>query len=203
MTKNDVKVFTLPGATGTKGSSRVVIDINDKSGKVKQWSQWSTANGSKTASKPASKPTSTWTPPAKNDDSGENHLVQYNGYDRSCLRQQSVLQPDQGSQARPSPSPVMRQRLRCCRCFFERKRHYPGYRKKVASLLNAAGANVVMTRTTDVDVYAPYDGAVEELQARSNIGNAARLTYSSAFTSIPSIHRLPAVSRLTTTVRPL
>ncbi|MGN0948299.1 MAG: N-acetylmuramoyl-L-alanine amidase, partial [Megasphaera sp.] len=46
--------------------------------------------------------------------------------------------------------------------------------KKVASLLSAAGANVVMTRTTDVDVYAPYDGAVEELQARCNIANAAK-----------------------------
>ena len=46
--------------------------------------------------------------------------------------------------------------------------------KKVASLLSAAGANVIMTRTTDVDVYAPYDGAVEELQARCNIANAAK-----------------------------
>ena len=46
--------------------------------------------------------------------------------------------------------------------------------RSVASLLSAAGANVIMTRTTDVDVYAPYDGAVEELQARCNIANAAK-----------------------------
>ena len=44
VTKNDVKVFTLPGATNSKASSRVVIDINDKSGKLKQWSHWGDTN---------------------------------------------------------------------------------------------------------------------------------------------------------------
>ena len=46
--------------------------------------------------------------------------------------------------------------------------------KKVQKLLEQAGAKVVMTRTTDVDVYAPNDGAVEELQARCDIANNAK-----------------------------
>lgn len=65
VTKNDVKVFTLPGATGSKVSSRVVIDINDKSGKLKQWSHWGDTNiGIKGATKPSQswKPSSTKQP---------------------------------------------------------------------------------------------------------------------------------------------
>lgn len=53
--------------------------------------------------------------------------------------------------------------------------------KKIADLLNDAGAKVIMTRTTDVDVYAPYDAAAEELQARCNIANAAK---ADAFVSV-------------------
>lgn len=44
---------------------------------------------------------------------------------------------------------------------------------KVQSLLSAQGATAVMTRTSDVDVYGPHAGAVEELQARCNVGNIA------------------------------
>jgi len=43
--------------------------------------------------------------------------------------------------------------------------------KKVKLLLEKAGAKVVMTRQTDVDVYAPNASAADELQARSNIAN--------------------------------
>lgn len=44
--------------------------------------------------------------------------------------------------------------------------------KKVQSLLEKAGAKVVMTRQTDVDVYGPDASATDELQARTKIGNA-------------------------------
>ena len=176
VTKNDVKVFTLPGATGTKGSSRVVIDINDKSGKVKQWSQWSTANGSKTASKPASKPTSTWTPPAKTTTPAKTTsssttattvpaYASSQSYSLTKGLQGKTIAIDPGHGGSDSGA---------VGAFSKEKDITLAIAKKVASLLNAAGANVVMTRTTDVDVYAPYDGAVEELQARSNIGNAAK-----------------------------
>ena len=43
--------------------------------------------------------------------------------------------------------------------------------KKVAAILEKSQANVIMTRTTDVDVYAPNDTAAEELQARCNVAN--------------------------------
>ncbi|MBF1318798.1 MAG: N-acetylmuramoyl-L-alanine amidase, partial [Megasphaera micronuciformis] len=42
VTAADVKVFTL-GPSGSV-ASRVVIDINDKSGKVKQWNKWKHLN---------------------------------------------------------------------------------------------------------------------------------------------------------------
>lgn len=43
--------------------------------------------------------------------------------------------------------------------------------KKVAAILKKSQANVIMTRTTDVDVYAPNDTAAEELQARCDVAN--------------------------------
>jgi N-acetylmuramoyl-L-alanine amidase len=42
---------------------------------------------------------------------------------------------------------------------------------KLEYLLEQAGAKVYMTRTTDRDVYAPYDSAVDELNARVMVGN--------------------------------
>lgn len=173
VTKNDVKVFTLPGATGAKGSSRVVIDINDKSGKVKQWSQWSTASGNKTTSKPASKPTTTWKPtttptkstPAKPSATTVPVYASSQSYSLTKGLQGKTIAIDPGHGGSDSGA---------VGAFSKEKDITLAISKKVASLLNAAGANVVMTRTTDVDVYAPYDGAVEELQARSNIGNAAK-----------------------------
>ena len=43
VTKSDVNVFTLPGTDKAKKECRVVIDVNDKSGKVKQWMHWNDA----------------------------------------------------------------------------------------------------------------------------------------------------------------
>ncbi|HAT55974.1 MAG TPA: N-acetylmuramoyl-L-alanine amidase [Veillonellaceae bacterium] len=48
-------------------------------------------------------------------------------------------------------------------------------------MLTKAGATVFMTRTTDRDVYKPYDGDNEELQARSDVGNN---NHADAFLSI-------------------
>lgn len=41
--------------------------------------------------------------------------------------------------------------------------------KKVQAMLEKKGAKVYMTRTTDVDVFGPYAGDAEELQARVNV----------------------------------
>lgn len=43
--------------------------------------------------------------------------------------------------------------------------------QKVKALLERAGAKVLMTRQTDVDVYGPNASATNELQARANMGN--------------------------------
>lgn len=43
--------------------------------------------------------------------------------------------------------------------------------QKVQNILESSGANVVMTRTTDVDVYGPGASDKQELQARCNVAN--------------------------------
>lgn len=45
--------------------------------------------------------------------------------------------------------------------------------QNLADILSNSGAKVVMTRTTDVDVYGPDASATNELQARVNVGNRA------------------------------
>ncbi len=40
------------------------------------------------------------------------------------------------------------------------------------SILEAKGAKVILTRTTDVDVYGPHASGVDELQARVNVANS-------------------------------
>ena len=49
------------------------------------------------------------------------------------------------------------------------------------SILEAKGARVILTRTTDVDVYGPHASGVDELQARVNVANGNR---ADAFISI-------------------
>ena len=49
------------------------------------------------------------------------------------------------------------------------------------SILEAKGAKVILTRTTDVDVYGPHASGVDELQARVNVANGNR---ADAFISI-------------------
>lgn len=44
--------------------------------------------------------------------------------------------------------------------------------QRLKALLENAGAKVVMTRQTDVDVYGPNASATDELQARVNVGNS-------------------------------
>lgn len=53
--------------------------------------------------------------------------------------------------------------------------------KPLRDMLTAAGARVVMTRSTDKDVYGPYANATAELQARCDIANEA---HADAFISI-------------------
>ena len=163
VTKNDVKVFTLPGATNSKASSRVVIDINDKSGKLKQWSHWGDTN---IGIKGATKPTQSWKPSTtKQPASAVPAYSSSKTYSLTKGLQGKTIAIDPGHGGSDSGA---------VGAYSKEKDITLAISKKEASLLSAAGANVIMTRTTDVDVYAPYDGAVEELQARCNIANAAK-----------------------------
>lgn len=164
VTKNDVKVFTLPGSTG-KNSSRVIIDINDKSGKVKQWRHWNDSSigiNNPSSSKPSTKNNPKW-------GTGTTITVpSYSGsktYSLTKGLKGKVICIDPGHGG--SDSGALGETS-------QEKDITLAISKKLAAALNDAGAQVVMTRTTDVDVFAPNDGAVEELQARCNIANAAK-----------------------------
>lgn len=160
VTKSDVNVFTLPGTDKAKKECRVVIDVNDKSGKVKQWMHW---NDSKI------------------------------GINNSISSTYSVKVPSYGSSKSYQLTKGLKGKIICIDpghggtdagaigAISQEKNITLAISQKVADLLSDAGAKVVMTRTTDVDVYAPYDAAAEELQARCNIGNAAK---ADAFVSI-------------------
>lgn len=161
VTKNDVKVFTLPGATGSKSGSRVVIDINDKSGKVKQWSHWGDANIGINSQAGRSR----W---SQSSTTAKANVPSYSSsktYNLTAGLKGKTIAIDPGHGGSDTGA---------LGSYSKEKDITLAISKKLATLLNQAGANVVMTRTTDVDVYAPYDGAVEELQARCNIANAAK-----------------------------
>ena len=60
---------------------------------------------------------------------------------------------------------------------------------KVKALLEQAGAKVLMTRETDVDVFGPNDSAVDELNARASVANSHKVDL------FLSIHANAAYSR--------
>lgn len=166
ITKNDIKVFSLPGTGGSTKTSRVVVDINDKSGKIKQWSHWNDANigiynpsRSTTTTKTKWKTTNTSSTKATIPTYGSS-----SSYNLTKGLKGKVICIDPGHGGTDSGAIGIDS---------QEKNITLAISKKAAKLLNEAGATVVMTRTTDVDVYAPNDGAVEELQARCNIANAA------------------------------
>ena len=159
VTAQDVKVFTLPGDKKANRSDRVVVDVNDKSGKVKQWKHWG------------------------NESIGIHSSQNTKG---TKTGGSSVTVPSYGGSASYSLTKGLKGKTICIDpghggsdtgalgAFSQEKNITLAISKKVQTLLQQAGANVIMTRTTDVDVYAPNDGAVEELQARCNIANAAK-----------------------------
>lgn len=165
VTKSDVKVFTLPGDAKTKKSNRVVIDVNDKSGKVKQWRHW--GNESIGIQKTSTK--GSWS--SRKTGSSSGGTVSVPSYPRSAdysltkgLKGKTIcIDPGHGGTDTGAIG-----------SFSQEKNITLAISKRLQSLLQKAGANVIMTRTTDIDVYAPNDGAVEELQARCNIANAAK-----------------------------
>lgn len=166
VTKQDVKVFTLPGATDTnKKGARVVIDINDKSGKVKQWSHW---NDGKIGINTSAQKKTTGT--SMNNQKVTVPSVNVPSYGSS--QSYSLTQGLKGKIIAIDPGHGGSD-TGAIGAYSQEKDITLAISKKLATLLSNAGARVVMTRTTDVDVYAPYDGAAEELQARCNIANAA------------------------------
>ncbi len=166
ITKSDIKVFSLPGMTDkNKSGARVVVDINDKSGKVKQWSHW---NDGKIGINTAAQKKTTGT--SMNNKKVTVPSVTVPSY--SSSQSYSLTKGLKGKIIAIDPGHGGSD-AGAIGAYSQEKDITLAISKKVAALLNNAGANVIMTRTTDVDVYAPYDGAAEELQARCNIANAA------------------------------
>ncbi|ERT61910.1 N-acetylmuramoyl-L-alanine amidase family protein [Megasphaera vaginalis (ex Srinivasan et al. 2021)] len=152
--KDDLHVFTLPADAKNNKPARVVIDVNDKSGKIKQWNHWNELNlrthTTDGKSGGAALPVPTY--------SGSRNYSLTKGLKGKTI----CIDPGHGGTDSGAVGSYS----------FE-KNITLGIAKRVQTLLHDAGANVVMTRTGDVDVYAPNAGAVEELQARCNIANAA------------------------------
>lgn len=161
VTKSDVNVFTLPGTDKAKKECRVVIDVNDKSGKVKQWMHWNDAKiGIDNTSL-----SSTYSVKVPSYSSSRSYKLTKGLKDKVICIDPGHGGTDVGAIGKIS----------------QEKNITLAISKKIADLLNDAGAKVIMTRTTDVDVYAPYDAAAEELQARCNIAKAAK---ADAFVSV-------------------
>ena len=161
VTKSDVNVFALPGTDKAKKECRVVIDVNDKSGKVKQWMHWNDAKiGIDNTSL-----SSTYSVKVPSYSSSRSYKLTKGLKDKVICIDPGHGGTDVGAIGKIS----------------QEKNITLAISKKIADLLNDAGAKVIMTRTTDVDVYAPYDAAAEELQARCNIANAAK---ADAFVSV-------------------
>ena len=153
VTAADVKVFTL-GPSGSV-ASRVVIDINDKSGKVKQWNKWKHLNVS---SKGIGK-----TDPTVASKTKPKAVPVYKRSTEAGLRGKVIcIDPGHGGTDSGAVG-----------AYSQEKNITFAIARRVQSLLSAQGATVVMTRTADVDVYGPNAGAVEELQARCNVANIA------------------------------
>lgn len=166
ITKNDMKVFTLPGTT--KNTTRVVIDINDKSGKVKQWSHWNDTkigiqgDAQKKVQQEQQKQKDKWNKQPAKDIPATNPSLSYS-LTQGLKGKVIAIDPGHGG----SDSGAVGS-------YSQEKDITLAISKRLQTILTDAGATVLMTRTTDVDVYGPYAGAVEELQARANVANAAK-----------------------------
>ena len=139
VTAADVKVFTL-GPSGS-AASRVVIDINDKSGKVKQWNKWKHLNvGSKGIGK---------TDPAVSSKTKPKAVPVYKRSTEAGLRGKVIcIDPGHGGTDSGAVG-----------AYSQEKNITFAIARRVQSLLSAQGTTVVMTRTSDVDVYGPNAGA--------------------------------------------
>ena len=116
---SDYKIFTLPSATSTTKTFRVVIDIN----------------------KPVPKMVYNVTPGLK------DKVI--------------VVDPGHGGSDSGAIGPNKTQE----------KKITLAIAQKVKTLLENAGAKVLMTRQTDVDVYGPNASGAEELGARTRVAN--------------------------------
>lgn len=153
--KNDIKVFSLSSDKKGGRPDRVVIDVNDKSGTVKTWHSWQNQKEYKNLTVVNDKKPITFNVPA--------YDLQNSYSLTSGLKGKTIcIDPGHGG----SDSGAIGS-------YSQEKQITLGISKRLEALLKQAGAKVIMTRTTDVDVYAPNDGDVEELQARCDVANAA------------------------------
>ena len=167
VTKNDLKVFTLAGSS--KNTTRVVIDVNDKSGKVKQWSHWNdTSIGISNESKKQVEKTQQqqqkdkWNKQPAQNIPATNPALSYS-LTQGLKGKIIAIDPGHGGSDTGAIG-----------SYSQEKDITLAISKRLQTLLNDAGATVIMTRTREVDVYGPYGGAVEALQARANVANASK-----------------------------
>lgn len=155
LNKNDIKIFSLSSDYKNGRPNRIVIDINDKSGTVKQWRQWQSKQQYQGSGATDDQNVTAYAVPAYNLN---------NSYSLTSGLKGKIICIDPGHGGSDSGA---------LGAFSKEKDITLAISMRLKKLLEQAGAKVIMTRTTDVDVYAPNDGAVEELQARCDVANAA------------------------------
>lgn len=155
LNKNDIKIFSLSSDYKNGRPNRIVIDINDKSGTVKQWRQWQSKQQYQGSGAADDQSVTAYAVPAYNLN---------NSYSLTSGLKGKIICIDPGHGGSDSGA---------LGAFSKEKDITLAISMRLKKLLEQAGAKVIMTRTTDVDVYAPNDGAVEELQARCDVANAA------------------------------
>ncbi|MGE1063246.1 N-acetylmuramoyl-L-alanine amidase [Megasphaera paucivorans] len=155
LNKNDIKIFSLSSDYKNGRPNRIVIDINDKSGTVKQWRQWQSKQQYQGSGAADDQNVTAYAVPAYNLN---------NSYSLTSGLKGKIICIDPGHGGSDSGA---------LGAFSKEKDITLAISMRLKKLLEQAGAKVIMTRTTDVDVYAPNDGAVEELQARCDVANAA------------------------------
>lgn len=150
---NDLKVFSLKKDTVNQKPYRIVVDVQKKG----------------VAPKPQTygKKPSPATLPARSKNTGNGKYATSGGLSGKVI----TIDPGHGGSDPGAIGPSG---------YMEKNATLP-ISKYLKSALEARGAKVYMTRTTDVDVYGPNASGVDELGARVNVANSHN---SDAFISV-------------------
>lgn len=149
---DNLKVFSLKNDVSQNKPYRLVIDVQ-KVGVAPKSDYYGSPKKPKTPTPAPAKTNKPWTQPAP-----KASTYRVNG---GIAGKVIVLDPGHGGS---DPGAIGQSGL------MEKQVTLP-VAKYLKDILEARGAKVILTRTTDVDVFGPHASGPDELQARSNVAN--------------------------------